>query len=409
MSAVLPSPVARSGSTPSSSSRPAMAVRSLSARASDQASPPPEGAAMADALTNSPKASAGSNERRHPAADCPACPFAALDVKRAAVSGLGCGRSARCGCLVPGRSAVFDLFVPDVVVLLGETLVDLAAHHALQHALDTKGAQVDVPERDGDQEQPAAGMHDVRELHGAALPAEVREQQVEARDGQRNTAEEQQPEEYLLTGIGEARRRMAFAEEPAGGFHPREIVAPEDVLGNPDDQHHDESRDKWQREIVVDRFRNLGPGGEAFLTHERNEHGAAEDQTEAGDGEQHEQDGDVPVQSALEGRPAFHLPPGLLLQLLLAEHDVFGSQGDERRDDQRAAQESDGTVAYLLPVLTAVLDQHPGFRTRNRRVAVRALAHRAPVFRTRVRRLGIGLRRLSERETGVVDDVADQG
>jgi hypothetical protein len=127
-----------------------------------------------------------------------------------------------------------DVLVPERVVLLGPTFVDVAGPHRLVRAGDADRSHVGVTDEHRDDEHRRDGVEDVDDLHLRSRQLEPWHDLVEREagsDDEHSEEEQPTPEDDLLAGVEATRRRVLAAEHAAGAHQPADVVARRQVAG----------------------------------------------------------------------------------------------------------------------------------------------------------------------------------
>src|SRR5258706_11426204 len=93
--------------------------------------------------------------------------------------------------------------------------IDFAGPHALERALHSKRADIDVREDHGEEQHRYNAVHHLRELHPGDVGDVEWEQQQITGDGNREAQAESAPEHQLFTGVEAARRSVLRLDESA--------------------------------------------------------------------------------------------------------------------------------------------------------------------------------------------------
>src|SRR5581483_3252726 len=243
--------------------------------------------------------------------------------KKAALSGSGRVASRLLAHLF-GLTA--DLVVPQIVMLLGPLAAGASTDHSFQRALHAPRAEIDVAKHQRHPRGRRDAMYEIRRLHGLARLAEQRKVEHDAADAD-GAAEQHQPQperQILLARVNASRVRVFpfLAQIPARATQPLPVGRLGQCVADPDDDFKNDADDEERTEIIVQRDRDVRISAEAGIAHRGYQHGASEEQAQAGDPQDDEQHRGVPVQHAFAHAPALHGPARRrMLQFDLSAHD----------------------------------------------------------------------------------------
>src|SRR5262245_29579720 len=226
---------------------------------------------------------------------------------------------------------------PQVVVLLCPIDVDRAIPHRLERAFHPDGADIDVGDHGGNEQQRHDAVDDLGQLHVRDVSAVEREHQEIAAYCHRGAAEHHDPIDHLLTRIKTIGRRMLVADHAAAFLQPFDIDPVRNVPGYPHQEDYKHADREREAQVVVGVFRPLRPGGERLRPDEGQQQRFAERDVESGNGEDDEAGRRHPVHEALEGGEAYQHPPGAAR----CDADHAASQIEEN-EERKHAENGDG-------------------------------------------------------------------
>ena len=283
-------------------------------------------------------------------------------------------------------STLLDIVVPEIVMLLAPVLVDVACLHALQRSLHADGANVDVPDGHGHEEDRRHAVADVGQLH--VSPGEVvhaRDDRVQHPSGGRHHQAENRhakPEPELLATVETMARALPTAHKPF------EVLGRGDVVLHVEhkEDHHADGEDRSND--VVHVLQEPSQRAIGVPTQDGQQEVLAPEQNDAGHSQYDESDGHGPVGIALHCRePQDHLPGGTVMQANRAFQDVHQPDGRQRNGEDPSTKHSDDAVAEEPPVIAARLNQNTSLGRLDRAVMLDITVDLSP-DRTVVGRLG---------------------
>src|ERR1700704_4602754 len=211
------------------------------------------------------------------------------------------GRSCRREFRMTGGPALRKLlFEPQVVMLLGPVVIDLAGAHGLERALHSKRADIDVTEDQGDEQDGDDAVHDLRDLHSGDVGDVEREQQQKARCGNQRAGTERAPEHQLFAGVEPARRSVPRLDEAAALLEPFNVDLVGDVVLDKDHDDQREAEHERKGHEIVRVFGGLRERAEGIRSDQWQQQPLSEGDVQPGNPENAERGRRQPVGEPLE-------------------------------------------------------------------------------------------------------------
>src|ERR1700722_2686299 len=246
-------------------------------------------------------------------------------------------------------------------MLLGPVQIHFAGTHGLEGALHAEGADVDVSENQGDEQNRDAGVDCLRNLHRGNVGPIERKQQQQPGHGNRGAGTQSQPEDHLLAGVETTGGRMLRFDEAAALFQPVDVDFFGDIVLEP--KRHDQKQTDHKRKTdkVMGILAALRQGTERFVPNERQQKQLSKRDVQARQGEHDERHRREPMREALEGAEALHLLAGTTPRNPdLPEQPITQRQhGDHAEDDYRA-QPVQGDFMKMIPTPPVRLYEYAG-------------------------------------------------